>query len=320
MTILDVEPLVPAGGTDKPGIETEPGAARSWRARWRPSPSRTPSTTAFAVRTALLALATVCLGLVLYIFVIGAIEHSIRQNSLYSTLRATLYAGTAPTGPLDAKGNLIKGGTPVALLRAPTIGLDEVVGEGTTSEILMGGPGHLRSTPLPGQPGVSVIVGRQAAFGGPFRNISHLKRGATIQVTVAFGTNQEIFKVVDVRHAGSAIPALSSGSRLILVTASGSPLLPGGLVYVDADLVGPTQPASQSIGETNPADRPGQGDPSTLWALALWLQALLLAVGSATWSWYRWGRVQTAIVFTPVIFLVGFFVSDQVARVLPNVM
>jgi hypothetical protein len=142
-------------------------------------------------------------------------------------------------------------------------------------------------------------------------------------VTVGFGSNVEKFKVLDVRRKGSALPppVADGGSRLVLVTATGLPLMPSGVVYVDADLVGQTQPASTLV-ITSPikSEQPGQGDYSTLWALALWLMGLFVALAGAVWSWYRWSRVHTYIVFSPVLLLVGYWVADQVARVLPNLL
>jgi hypothetical protein len=85
--------------------------------------------------------------------------------------------------------------------------------------------------------------------------------------------------------------------------------------------VGQTQPASTLV-ITSPikSEQPGQGDYSTLWALALWLMGLFVALAGAVWSWYRWSRVHTYIVFSPVLLLVGYWVADQVARVLPNLL
>ena len=282
-----------------------------------------PSGSAVLTRTTLLTLGVVCLGLVVYWVGIGALEHSVAQSQLYSDFRKALAAGTVPTGQVDSKGHLITAGAPVALLKIPSIGINEVVVEGTSSETLTRAPGHLRSTPLPGQPGVSVIVGRQAAFGGPFRSIRSLRKGSVINVTVGFGSNTERFKVIDLRHPGSPDPpALQEGqSRLILVTGSGTPLVPGGLLYVDADLTTPVQPASSLVTRTVPnAERPGKGDTSTIWALVFWLEALLVAALAATWLWFTWGRLQTWMVFFPVVLLLGYFVSDQLTRMLPNVL
>jgi hypothetical protein len=68
------------------------------------------------------------------------------------------------------------------------------------------------------------------------------------------------------------------------------------------------------------AELPLATDTGTLWALVLWLQALVVISVGIVWSWTRWGRHQTWIVFLPVTALVGFFVADQFARLLPNLM
>ena len=61
-------------------------------------------------------------------------------------------------------------------------------------------------------------------------------------------------------------------------------------------------------------------DASTIWALILWLQALIAVVVGAVWSWMRWGRHQTWIVFGPASLAVGFAVAAQITRLLPNLL
>lgn len=274
---------------------------------------------------ALTVLAAFALGLLLYLTVGGDIEYHVAQTIRYSSFRKALALGTAPTGPLTRTGQLLPVGTPVALLHIPSIGLTTVVGEGTTPEALLDGPGHFRGTPLPGQPGISEIIGRETAFGGPFSRIHDLKPGAIIDVTVGFGTNFETFKVLDVRSKGDPVPPYpkSGESRLVLTTGmSWLPYIPSGLVYVDADLVSKVQPAAVSTISPSALPRdeyPGNGDTSTLWALALWLEALGAVVAVWTWAWYRWGRWRTWVALTPPLVLIGYFVADQVARTLPNV-
>ncbi|MFD1273890.1 sortase domain-bontaining protein [Streptomyces kaempferi] len=67
----------------------------------------------------------------------------------------------------DQQGDLLAPGTPVALIDIPAAHLHQVVLEGTDSGVLTDGPGHRRDTPLPGQSGTSVLMGRAAAYGGP---------------------------------------------------------------------------------------------------------------------------------------------------------
>jgi hypothetical protein len=198
-----------------------------------------------------------------------------------------------------------------------------VVGEGTTSGVLLNGPGHRRDTSLPGQIGTSIVYGRRAAYGGPFGRIGDLNEGDEIKVTTGQGLFK--FRVVDVRRKGDPVPAASAigASRLTLVTAAGAPFFPNGVVRVDADLdgkavVGP----ARLIGSSGlPAEEKLMaGDSRTLWALALWLQALVVLTLGAVWAWHRWGQAQAWVVFLPPLMLVGLFASTEVARLLPNLL
>jgi hypothetical protein len=108
-----------------------------------------------------------------------------------------------------------------------------------------------------------------------------------------------------------------------LETATGAPFVPSGVVYVDADQV---SPVLVSAGTGVPAgalpsdERPMATETGTPWALVLWLEALVVVAVAIVWSWYRWGRAQTWIVFLPLTVLVGFYLSAQIARLLPNLM
>jgi sortase A len=61
----------------------------------------------------------------------------------------------------------------------PRIDLDLIVVEGTSYKALRLGPGHLKDTPLPGEPGNSVISAHRDTF---FRHIYELAKGDEIQV------------------------------------------------------------------------------------------------------------------------------------------
>jgi hypothetical protein len=194
-----------------------------------------------------------------------------------------------------------------------------VVGEGTVSTVLADGPGHSRTTPLPGQAGISVVLGRRSAFGGPFKRLRSLKAGALIDVSTAQGRSQ--YKVLDVRRRGDPLPpaAAAGKGRLILVTADGSPLRPSGVVYVDADLVTdvfPSTPKGRAV--LAPSEQPLGTDGSSSWALVLWLQTLILFALGAIWSWNRWGHRQTWIVFTPALLLAGIGATGGFLQLLPN--
>jgi hypothetical protein len=52
----------------------------------------------------------------------------------------------------------------------------------------------------------------------------------------------------------------------------------------------------------------------------MWLQALVAAAVAAVWTWHRWGRHQTWIVFAPVVAVLGLQVAVRTTELLPNLM
>jgi len=284
--------------------------------------SSTVSTRTQIVRGILLMVFVVSAASLLQLTLVGRVQHLAAQQRLYDQFRAELAAGTAPRGATDSQGSALVNGAPVAYLEIPAIGVKQVVVEGTRSSDLFRGAGHRRDTVLPGQFGTSVIFGRRALYGGSFSSIAALKKGDTITAT----TGQGVFtyRVLGVRHEGDQLPlALAAGgSRLTLATAGGSPFLPHGVVRVDADLDGTAVAGGARLvtARTLPGEeQPLAGDSTTLWALVLWLQALLVVVIATIWSWHRWGRAQTWVVASPLLILVGLCVWSEFARLLPNI-
>jgi LPXTG-site transpeptidase (sortase) family protein len=254
---------------------------------------------------------------------VSGLQHRAAQQRQFDTFRKELAEGTAPLGQTDSSGRLYRLGRPVAMIEIPSIRVHEIVGEGTTAGVLQSGPGHRRDTPLPGQAGTSIIMGRAAAYGGPFKRLHSVHAGATIRVT----TQQAVstFRVIGIRHPGDPAPPRlgSRKGRLTLMTATGMPFMPSGVLRVDANLVTPTQATPPVVLPLNglPRSELALGtDTGTLWALVLWLQALVVVAVAIVWSWVRWGHQQTWIVFLPVTALVGFFVANQFARLLPNLL
>jgi sortase A len=273
------------------------------------------------VRAALVSALILSLTVLIQLTVVSRLQHSAAQDRAFDRFRADLAKGTAPIGPTDSEGRELRAGTPVAYLEIPAIGVKEVIGESTSPSVLFSGPGHRRDSPLPGQAGTSIVYGRRAAFGGPFARIRELNKGDVITVTT--GQGEFTFKVRGVRRAGDPVPErLEPGmGRLLLATADGLPFLPDGVVRVDADLDGEAVGGpARLIGVSElPAEEQIMGDDArTLWALALWLQALLAVALGAVWAWHRWGRAQAWVVFLPPLLLVGLLASDEAARLLPN--
>ena len=276
-----------------------------------------------AIRTTLTIVAVLIFGFLAHLTIFGQVQHFVSQQQLTNSLRAELAQGTAPVSEGTVDQVLLEAGAPVALIDIPSIGVHEVVVEGTDSGSLRAGPGHRRDTVLPGQAGYSVIMGRAAAYGGPFARLQELRPGQ--QFTVITGQGRQEFSVLGVRYAGDPMPApLDAGkSRLILVTARGPAFVPSGIARVDAELVSETKPAGvrATTFVTLPAvDRELATDTRTVWALVFALQFLLLVELAAVWAYRRVGLRKTWTVFLPVVTVGGLFVADQVVRLLPNLL
>lgn len=256
-------------------------------------------------------------GLALWFAAFGvgmsALQEQHAQHDLYAKFRAQLAAGTAPVG------GAITEGSPVAMLDSPAAGLHGlVVVEGTTSTDLQTGPGHFPGTVLPGQAGVSVLLGRSVSYGGPFGDISGLQPGETIVVT----TGQGQFTYV-VAHVGERIPtSTSAAGQLLLATSEGrgwrAGWAPSNAVYVDAVLDGKPVAGVAPAGLTNSADLPMRGDTSQLFALVLWMQLLVLAVLGMVVARARWGTWQPWLVGVPVVLAALWGASSSVWVLLPN--
>ncbi|MEV8289216.1 sortase [Streptomyces niveus] len=272
---------------------------------------------------ALCVLAAVLLGFAANLTVLGHLQHARDQQTAYDELRDQLARGTAPVGQRTFDGKTLAMGAPVALLRIPSLGLREVVAEGTTSGVLMSGPGHRRDTALPGQEGTSVIMGRQWGYGSPFNALGKLTPGTAIEVTT--GQGKAVYEVLGVRRPGDKLPTpLAQGrGRLTLMTASGPAYTPAGVLRVDAALTTPIQPSPPRplrSGWIGPAEEALGGDNGAWLAVFLWSQALLLAALATVWLHRVWGTWQTWITAGPVLTALGIAVSGAATRILPNLL
>ncbi|MFI7291553.1 sortase [Streptomyces anulatus] len=272
---------------------------------------------------ALCVLAAVLLGFAANLTLVGHLQHARDQQVAYDELRKQLALGTAPVGQRSYDDKPLAMGAPVALLRIPALGLREVVGEGTTSGVLMSGPGHRRDTPLPGQAGTSVIMGRQWGYGSPFNSLHRLPDGARIEITT--GQAKAVYEVTAVRRPGDDLPAprAQGQGRLTLITATGGPYTPADVLRVDATLITPVQPnppRQTANGWIGPAEEALAGENSAWLAVFLWSQALLAAALLAAWAFRVWGTWQTWITAVPVLGALGIGLAGAATRLLPNLL
>lgn len=275
----------------------------------------------FLIASALLSLGVLSLGLLFCLVFVSQVIHARDQEVIYTDFRSALANALAPVGQTDVEGGLLMPGDPVAVIQIPVLGMQEVVLEGTTSTVLQSGPGHKRDTVLPGQPGTSVILGRQAAYGGPFGDIHRLEAGS--RITVITGQGEHQYAVIGVRRAGDpTLPPLEPGQgRLTLVTADGPRYMPTDVLRVDAALLSTPQPSPPRVitaAVLDSAELPMHGDPAALVPTLLWLQVMLIAVIATVWMLIRWGRWQAWMVGAPVLLFVGVQVANDALRLLPN--
>jgi sortase A len=135
-------------------------------------------------------------------------------------------------------------GSPIGILEAGAIQLQQVAVEGVAPAQTQMGPGHVAGTAAPGQPGNSAFVGRRSAFGGTFGALDQLTKGERILVSTTQG--QVVYTVETVRQQTITTDPVPSASPLGNIpsstggTAEAPPdLTAGDTVSVDA-LYGPT--------------------------------------------------------------------------------
>lgn len=281
-----------------------------------------PSTRQLALSYGLSMLSAALLVLVLSVTLVSQLQHFTAQNSLYDQARLELAEGSIPVGQTDIDGKLVQPGAPLAILEIPSLGVREVIVEGTASSQTKTGVGHRRDTPLPGQPGASVLMGRAAAYGGVFGRIDELPTGSEIIVTTGQGIAR--YSVLGVRTPKTALPVLSgTQSRLTLTSATGLPFVPNGIVRVDAELKTTAfekPPAAIRTGLIDDSEQALGSDTSGVFALSWMLELLLIMVVVATWIWNRLPKRVGWILLLPPITCTALAVSGSIASLLPNLL
>ena len=128
---------------------------------------------------------------------------------------------------------------PVARMIVPEHGIDLVVLEGASGNVLAFGPGHLTPSSLPGQPGNSIISGHRDTS---FRFLERVRVGDRITMQTRDGSMVS-FKVIDTQIIDQAVLDLNIKSDIPLLTLSTcypfDAVIPGGperyLVFAELD-------------------------------------------------------------------------------------
>jgi sortase A len=106
---------------------------------------------------------------------------------------------------------------PVARLRVPALGVDQIVLAGTEGASLAFGPGHLDGTPLPGTPGNSLLAGHRDTS---FRFLAELARGELLLLERRDGVvlRYRVASARVVREDDDGVATRGRESALTLVT------------------------------------------------------------------------------------------------------
>lgn len=119
------------------------------------------------------------------------------QRALRAEIERQLRAPPAPTPPAATEVRRAAApthvhfdqGDPVAILRIPRIGLDTVVVEGTSPQVLAMGPGHYLGSAYPWEEGGRVAIsGHRTTYLRPFWDLDKLRPGDPIVLVTRFGT------------------------------------------------------------------------------------------------------------------------------------
>jgi sortase A len=144
----------------------------------------------------------------------AAAQDDARRQWEESEARAAVNAARAQTiGTRD--NSAAAEGAPVARLIIPKIGLDEIVLEGISDDVLNGGPGHFPGSPLPGRAGNAIISAHRDRH---FKHLDGLDVGDTLRTES--GSRAARWVVVSKRVVDKDSPALfpSKDARLTLTT------------------------------------------------------------------------------------------------------
>jgi sortase A len=290
----------------------------------RPSRQRVrPQGALAAVGTATLLIGLVLVLFLVYTFGAGYLVQQRAQRAQLAELEQKVALGPQQPAP-DEDGNPTLLPTPaygesLALLEIPTLGLIQVVAEGTRPSDLVSGPGHLRSSAGPGEIGNVVIMGRRTAFGGPFADLGELRKGDEVVLTTERGRFvYEMVATVRVEPGDVDGVTATQDARLTLITADPPLQATRRLVAVAALTTTPVATIHERPRSLGASELGSTADPLGLALLLLWGQLLALAIYGARRLYRSWTRRSTYLVTTPVIAALGLLTFEALLRLLPG--
>jgi sortase A len=247
-------------------------------------------------------------------FGISAVMAQESQDGLLPVFKAA-----AQTTVLDDPAVNPAPGSPVALLSIPRLGLRQVVVEGSSPEELKAGPGHLSVSPMPGEFGNAVLLGRRTTYGAPFRDLNRMRKGDHVSVITGQGTFTYLVSQVGRVSTGDVAPLQGTlDSRLTLVTSDPTYLFSGRLVVVAMLRGDPLAVARRNPPGITALDLGLASDPVWLAPAALAGQLLALTIWLTVRMRRRWPVSVTYMFAGPVIAALTVLVITTIDRGLPG--
>lgn len=263
-----------------------------------------------------LALLTIGLCLLLffaYLFWFTALQQQREQRQLLNVF-------TTPAGAVPLSGALPADGQPTAILTINSIGLQQVVVQGTTPTDLTSGPGTLTNAARLGTKGNAVIIGRRYTAGATFGKLNQLVAGDKIVVTTGLGLfHYRVIQPTRVSVPGDLSPASPiKRAQLTLITASS--MTGGGTESVVARLT--SAPASAKRVKIPPsAEALGTaGSSAAIPATILW-GAILALTFAASFVAYTRARKYVVVVYvlsTPIVLASALMFYSHLYLLLPS--
>ena len=264
----------------------------------------------------LIAIGVLFLLFIGFELVIGGLAHTEDQGRLLSQFKTLVASGRAAKPTWHPTP-----GQPIAQIAIPKIGVQEVVVQDTTPELMKGGPGHFLNTPLPGYPGNSVIAGRRVSHGGVFRHLGDLAVGDAITLITPQGAfAYEVGAAPHIVAAGQPdVFAPTTLPTLTLVT-SDSAFSTRGRLVVTATLQGsPLTAVPIPVIQLTRPQLGLAGDTGAVVAIIPWALAFIVALFGAR-ALRRRVESRKAFLFValPAFLFVLFFLFENIDRLLPG--
>jgi sortase A len=131
-------------------------------------------------------------------------------------------------------------GQAVGRIVIPAAAVDAIMVEGVERDVLKKGPGHMPWTPLPGQPGNSVLSGHRTTYGAPFFYLDQVKAGDDIHIDTSIGRHTyRVREILVVEPTDVWVTESREGAWLTLTTCTPRYSAAQRLVIVSELVAGP---------------------------------------------------------------------------------